>query len=106
MDHRNVVYGPSKDNPPDQELFKLNPSSLQTNGGFCKDFCFVFVRIKADSHCLEVNHITKRHIVLWFKNNCAIIRMQKIFYECEKNWLITHPLLSCYTEIQLINLKS
>ena len=66
---------------------------------------YVFVRLKPSEHCLLVNLKTNRHNVKWYNTTSMIIEMSKGFYECDRAWLITHPSLSCYTEINIIKLK-
>ena len=62
----------------------------------------VFVRVKPHTHCLIVNLQSKRHTVKWNKEYAIILEMSYEFYKSERQWLINHPSLSCYTEIQLI----
>lgn len=73
-----------------------------------KDKVNVFVRIKEDVHCLKVITEVKRYNIKWISSTGveAIISMDKIFYECEHEFIIKYPNRSCFTEVQLIKPKS
>ena len=67
----------------------------------------IFVMIKDESHCIKVFHDTQMFKVLWTNDTraSAIAETPYWSYECQHNWLLKHPFLSCFTEIQLIKLK-
>lgn len=65
----------------------------------------VFIRIKSGTHCLDVIQRSKRFQLFWIGGMAMITKMEKTFYECERDFLINHPFLSCFTEIQLIKPK-
>ncbi len=66
----------------------------------------IFARIKDNDHCIQVISKSKRFNCFWTNGHeQALFQIEKTFYECERNFLIKHPFLSCFTEIQLIKLK-
>ena len=68
---------------------------------------FIFVRIKRNEHCINVLHRSKIIKIIWDNGaEQALLIVEKWKYEVERNWLIKHPFLSCFTEIQLIILKN
>lgn len=68
-------------------------------------YVMVFVRFKPNTHCEKTWLKSKRHEVVWCANGSALTITTKMLYDCDRNWLINHPFLSCFTEIQLIKPK-
>lgn len=67
----------------------------------------VFVRLKAGDHCIPLFHNTPMWNVRWTnkERNVAVAETQGWQYIIQHDWLIAHPFLSCFTEIQLIKPK-
>lgn len=70
-----------------------------------KKDCYVFVRIKDNDHCLRMIHNNRVFEVIWKHGTSAILHRSYCMYKCDRDWLVTHPLLSFFTEIQLIKIK-
>lgn len=69
-----------------------------------KEQALLFVRLKQQEPCINVFPKAKgfniKHI--WNDGRSFLFTADKLFYECDRNFLIQHPFLSCFTEIQLI----
>jgi hypothetical protein len=67
----------------------------------------IFARLKTNNHCIKVISKHKLFSILWAnQDNGSVIAITPMWnYESHRNWLIRHPMLSCFTEIQLIKPK-
>lgn len=64
----------------------------------------VFARVKEG--CILKAAATRQHdLVSITADGSALIKMSADIFECNRNWLIKHPLLSCYAELQIIKPK-